>query len=173
MDGAQIQTGLDLVHNHQNVALHRIIDARVHQECALSITGDKSKSRLREAFNIIYANLLANGAKLLEVVWRGMVISTLGLDWLDDGHNSAVLVLVCDFFELGETTVYRGGEIKTTSDCQLFREKDICGQNKPGLFGCVFLDMSCEWVLELREGGNGPIKMWHVELVEGLLMASR
>ena len=80
-------------------------------------------------------------AELAEEIGRSVIIAALGLDGLDDDGRGGVMVRLDEVFNLVQRRL---------------------------LGGSVLLDVLLERVLELGEGGLGPVEGGDVDLVDGL-----
>ena len=84
---------------------------------------------------------LGDVAETLEEGGRGVVVTTLGLDGLDHHGGDGVVELLDETLNLGQATL---------------------------LLGSVLLDVLLQRVLQLGEGGLGPVKGGDIQLVDGL-----
>lgn len=84
---------------------------------------------------------LGDVAETLEEGGRGVVVTTLGLDGLDHDGGDGVVELLDETLDLGQAALLLGG---------------------------VLLDVLLQRVLQLGEGGLGPVKGGDVKLVDGL-----
>ena len=85
-------------------------------------------------------------AKAIEKSWRGVVISTFGLDRLDYYSCDRIVEILDQIFGLVEA---------------------------PSLLSCIFPCVLCERIFEIRERCLRPVEGWDVELMDWFAASGR